>query len=105
MGLPLFSASDDPGPSFFHFAQSSGLTPPVSNASAASAHATTVIAVRYDGGVVMVGDRQATGNYIAVTFERSKRRTGSRPSPFPGRPRAVSSSSAWRNSPSSTTRR
>ena len=28
-------------------------------------HATTVIAVRYDGGVVMVGDRQATGNYIA----------------------------------------
>jgi len=65
MGLPLFSASDDPGPSFFHFAQSSGLTPPVSNASAASAHATTVIAVRYDGGVVMVGDRQATGNYIA----------------------------------------
>jgi hypothetical protein len=65
MGLPLFSASDDPGPSFFHFAQTSGLTPPVSNASATSAHATTVIAVRYDGGVVMVGDRQATGNYIA----------------------------------------
>src|SRR6202789_1028801 len=65
MGLPLFSASDDPGPSFFHFAQSSGLTPPVSSASATSAHATTVIAVRYDGGVVMVGDRQATGNYIA----------------------------------------
>src|SRR5665213_278101 len=65
MGLPLFSASDDPGPSFFHFAQSTGLTPPVSNASATSAHATTVIAVRYNGGVVMVGDRQATGNYIA----------------------------------------
>jgi proteasome beta subunit len=30
-----------------------------------SAHATTVVAVRYIGGVVMVGDRQATGNYIA----------------------------------------
>ncbi len=30
-----------------------------------SPHATTVIAVRYAGGVVMVGDRQATGNYIA----------------------------------------
>jgi proteasome beta subunit len=29
------------------------------------AHATTVIAVRYVGGVVMVGDRQATSNYIA----------------------------------------
>jgi proteasome beta subunit len=65
MGLPLFNASDDPGPSFFHFAQSTGLTPPVSSAHAASAHATTVIAVRYQGGVVMVGDRQATGNYIA----------------------------------------
>jgi proteasome beta subunit len=65
MGLPLFNASDDPGPSFFHFAQSTGLTPPVSNASTASAHATTVIAVRYQGGVVMVGDRRATGNYIA----------------------------------------
>ena len=65
MGLPLFSASDDPGPSFFHFAQSTGLTPPVSDAHANSAHATTVIAVRYDGGVVMVGDRQSTGNYIA----------------------------------------
>ncbi len=65
MGLPLFSASDDPGPSFFHFAQTTGLTPPVSNGHATSAHATTVIAVRYNGGVVMVGDRQATGNYIA----------------------------------------
>src|ERR1700677_4561143 len=65
MGLPLFSASDDPGPSFFHFAEMTGLTPPVSTGHALSAHATTVIAVRYNGGVVMVGDRQATGNYIA----------------------------------------
>src|SRR5580704_2901196 len=65
MGLPLFSASEDPGPSFFHFAEMTGLTPPVSNGHATSAHATTVIAVRYNGGVVMVGDRQATGNYIA----------------------------------------
>lgn len=64
MGLPLFSASNDPGPSFFHYAQSAGLATP-HNASTLSAHATTVIAVRYNGGVVMVGDRQATGNYIA----------------------------------------
>jgi proteasome beta subunit len=28
-------------------------------------HSTTVLAVRFDAGVVMVGDRQATGNYIA----------------------------------------
>src|SRR5580704_15185616 len=65
MGLPLFSASEDPGPSFYRFAEMTGLTPPVSNGHATSAHATTVIAVRYNGGVVMVGDRQATGNYIA----------------------------------------
>ena len=65
MGLPLFSASDDPGPSFFHYAESAGLTAPLSASSALSPHATTVIAVRYDAGIVMVGDRQATGNYIA----------------------------------------
>ena len=65
MGLPLYSANDDPGPSFFHFAESAGLTAPVLGGGVMSAHATTVIAVRYVGGVVMVGDRQATGNYIA----------------------------------------
>ena len=28
MGLPLFSAQNDPGPSFFHYAESTGLTVP-----------------------------------------------------------------------------
>ncbi|HUV57436.1 MAG TPA: proteasome subunit beta [Acidimicrobiales bacterium] len=65
MGLPLFSAQNDPGPSFFHYAQTAGLVADVSDALNQSPHATTVIAVRYIGGVVMVGDRQATGNYIA----------------------------------------
>ena len=65
MGLPLFDAHSDPGPSFFHYAESTGLTRPVSAGAAESPHATTVIAVRYNAGVVMVGDRQATGNYIA----------------------------------------
>ncbi len=65
MGLPLFSAHGDPGPSFWHYAQTMGLTstPPTNHSDAP--HATTVIAVRYLGGVVMVGDRQATGFYIA----------------------------------------
>ena len=31
--------------------------------SIAPAEATTILAVRYDGGVVMVGDRQATEGY------------------------------------------
>jgi proteasome beta subunit len=65
MGLPLFRAQDDPGPSFFHFAETAGLTAPSSHSDLSSPHATTVIAVRYDHGVVMVGDRQATSNYIA----------------------------------------
>jgi proteasome beta subunit len=65
MGLPLFSAHNDPGPSFFHYAEQAGLTTPAPLGGAQSPHATTVIAVRYVGGVVMVADRQATGNYIA----------------------------------------
>lgn len=65
MGLPLFSAHNDPGPSFIHYAESVGLSTRLSPGLADSPHATTVIAIRYDAGVVMVGDRQATGNYIA----------------------------------------
>lgn len=65
MGLPLFRTGDDPGPSFFRFAENAGLTSPPWAGDVHSAHATTVVAVRYVGGVVMVGDRQATGFYIA----------------------------------------
>jgi proteasome beta subunit len=65
MGLPLYSAHNDPGPSFFHYAESAGLTKGIGAGEVSLPHATTVIAVRYVGGVVMVGDRQATGFYIA----------------------------------------
>jgi proteasome beta subunit len=65
MGLPLFSAQEDPGPSFFHYAQAAGLSTQQSSDNVELTHATTVIAGRYLGGVVMVGDRQATGHYIA----------------------------------------
>ncbi len=65
MGLPLYSAHSDPGPSFFHYAEGAGLTTSPGPTDFALPHATTIIAVRYVGGVVMVGDRQATGNYIA----------------------------------------
>jgi len=64
MGLPLFDAQSDPGPSFVRFAEMAGLTrAPVT--SELSAHATTVVAVRFADGVVMVGDRQATSYYVA----------------------------------------
>ncbi len=65
MGLPLFSADGDPGPSFWHFAEGAGLTSGLSGSTSDAPHATTVIAVRFNAGVVMVGDRQATGAYIA----------------------------------------
>jgi proteasome beta subunit len=64
MGLPLFDAHNDPGPSFVRFAEMANLTLPPTNADL-SAHATTVVAVRYSDGVVMVGDRQATSYYVA----------------------------------------
>ncbi len=50
---------------FWHFAETAGLRPSLEGALTDTPHATTVIAVRYNEGVVMVGDRQATGNYIA----------------------------------------
>ena len=65
MGLPLFSAHGDPGPSFWSFAEGVGLNTGMGGSASDVPHATTVIAVRFNAGVVMVGDRQATGNYIA----------------------------------------
>ena len=65
MGLPLFPPTSDPGPSFLAFARANGLITETTDHSELSAHATTVVALRYNGGVVMVGDRQATGYYIA----------------------------------------
>ena len=73
MGLPLFSADGDPGPSFWHFAEGAGLTGERADLSSEAPHATTVIAVRFNAGVVMVGDRQATGNYIASRDVRKDR--------------------------------
>ena len=105
MGLPLFSAQDDPGPSFFHYAQSSGLSAPTRSGEGLSAHATTVVAVRYVGGVVMVGDRQATGSYIASRDVRKIERTSTPRWPSRAPPRGALSSFAWPSSPSSTTKK
>jgi proteasome beta subunit len=68
MTLPIFTASDDPGPSFAELLRR---VQPV-DALPASAdqlqvtHGTTVVAIRYAEGVVMAGDRRATsGNLIS----------------------------------------
>ena len=70
MTLPIFSASDDPGPSFAELLRRTGSPPHVSDADMKDrieiTHGTTVVAVRYADGVVMAGDRRATsGNLIS----------------------------------------
>lgn len=70
MGMPFFAPDNGPGASFIDLLQRTGLEPfrNVLNASGSVAvpHATTCVALRFDGGVVMAGDRRATsGNLIS----------------------------------------
>ena len=68
MTLPIFSASDDPGPSFadlLNRVRPHGPLPEGTEPLAVT-HGTTVLGVKYVDGVVMAGDRRATaGNLIA----------------------------------------
>jgi proteasome beta subunit len=68
MTLPIFTASDDPGPSFAELLKR--VRPadalPVAAHDLTITHGTTVLGVRYADGVVMAGDRRATsGNLIS----------------------------------------
>ena len=65
MGLPLFDAGSDPGPNFYELISASGHQPFTAGTHDEPIHATTVIAVRFSEGVVMVADRQATAQYVA----------------------------------------
>jgi proteasome beta subunit len=68
MTLPLFTASDDPGPSFVDLLRRVRPDAALPDGAAALdiAHATTVVAIRYADGVLMAGDRRATsGNLIS----------------------------------------
>ena len=65
MTMPRFSTSDDPGASFADLLRKVGIDPfPATLVSASDAqtfpHATTCLALTFDGGVVMAGDRRAT---------------------------------------------
>ena len=69
--MPFFAPGDDPGANFPDLLRRIGLEPAALTGSFDAAalgvpHATTCVALRYDGGVVMAGDRRATaGNLIS----------------------------------------
>jgi proteasome beta subunit len=62
VGLPLFAPQDDPGPDFMGLLRRGGVTQPFNavDSNLAIRHATTVVALRFNGGIVMAGDRRAT---------------------------------------------
>jgi proteasome beta subunit len=70
--MPFFAPGDDPGSSFPELLRRIGMSPNITTngsvvgASFAIPHATTCVALKYEGGVVMAGDRRATsGNIIS----------------------------------------
>jgi proteasome beta subunit len=69
MSMPFFVPGDDPGANFPELLRRVGLTAHVPSGPPLETgvpHATTCIALRYVGGVVMAGDRRATsGNLIS----------------------------------------
>ncbi len=68
MSMPLFTPNNDPGANFVELVRRMGLAPDVSHWSDALGvpHATTCVALRYNDGVLIAGDRRATsGNWIS----------------------------------------
>ena len=77
MSLPRFGPHDDPGPDFAALLRrtaaggtdpgalgSLGIEPATTPAPVGIPHGTTCVAVRYDGGVVLAGDRRATSGHL-----------------------------------------
>lgn len=70
MSMPFFAPDNGPGASFIDLLHRTGLEPFRNLRDAAGSvsvpHATTCVALKFDGGVVMAGDRRATsGNLIS----------------------------------------
>jgi proteasome beta subunit len=68
VALPIYPATDDPGPDFASLLRRSGMEalPATGDLSPAVRHSTTVVALRFIDGIIMAGDRRATeGHAIA----------------------------------------
>src|SRR4051812_16220989 len=70
MTMPRFAPGDDPGPSFSELLRRTDAVLPIPESAVDDrltiTHGTTVVAIRFDDGVVMAGDRRATsGNLIS----------------------------------------
>ena len=67
MTLPIFTPPEDPAPSFFSLLQKIGLFQNTSEKIVNNdliTHGTTIVAIRYKGGVLMAGDRRATSGHL-----------------------------------------
>ena len=67
MNLPFYDFKDDPGPSFIGLLSKLGVEQPQLSETVDPlifSHGTTVIAIRYQGGVLMAGDRRATSGHL-----------------------------------------
>jgi proteasome beta subunit len=65
--LPIFTPQEDPGPSFFGLLQKVGIPEIISEKisnDVSITHGTTIVAIRYEGGVLMAGDRRATSGHL-----------------------------------------
>jgi proteasome beta subunit len=84
--LPTFAPGTDPGPSFFELLRrtspnalpaswmAAANLPPSGPMSAAieAPHGTTIVCIKFDGGVVMAGDRRATEGYTIASRRMDK---------------------------------
>lgn len=65
--LPSFTSDDDPGPDFSALLAAAGMPDPglrdLAFAAADVPHGTTCVAIKYDNGVVLAGDRRATSGH------------------------------------------
>ena len=67
MTLQIFTPQEDPGPSFFGLLQKVGIPEMISEKisnDVSITHGTTIVAIRYEGGVLMAGDRRATSGHL-----------------------------------------